>query len=124
MNRTRPGWRVIERPGELAELYRENPELPVSINGREPRPLSQDWNLVVAGGTPLIIALCALGVWDVSVEDGEDRGITWRDATPEELQRWPTLAMLRQHFTDARLVPVSTGSRYRKYEIAELKGRA
>jgi hypothetical protein len=27
----------------------------------------------------------------------------WRDASTDEMKRWPTLAMMQAHFTDARL---------------------
>jgi hypothetical protein len=69
MSRAPEGWRVIERPAELFEIYARDPATLVSINGREPRELREDWDLVLAGGTPLIVGLCALGAWDVSVHD-------------------------------------------------------
>lgn len=41
----------------------------------------------------------------------------WRDATTEELTRWPTLAMLKKHFADARIV--RDHGVYMKYQVKE-----
>lgn len=42
----------------------------------------------------------------------------WRDATRDEMKRWPTLAMLKRHFADARLVS-DDGVNYR-YQVKEV----
>jgi hypothetical protein len=41
----------------------------------------------------------------------------WRDATPAEMRRWPTLAMLKRQFADARLV-TDDGVNYR-YQVRD-----
>jgi hypothetical protein len=49
----------------------------------------------------------------------------WRDATKDEMKRWPTLATLKKHFGDARLVPDESrggpGCTYFKYQVKEAK---
>ena len=44
--------------------------------------------------------------------------MNWRDATEEEMWQWPTLALLKRQFADARLVP--DHGPYYKYQVAEV----
>lgn len=62
-------WREIKRPAELFGLYKADPATLVRINGAAPEKLGAGWSLVLPGGTPLIVGMCALGVWRIEVEE-------------------------------------------------------